>query len=209
LIKNWETFIHTNKLGLISLILIIGGVIFNNPFATVTYGPGVIAPNEPLQKSTNKDNFYYKDIEVKPQASFAIEAKVLSKENYSFDGGSHVSPVDLALGWGRMSDETILSNINISQRNRFFFWRVDQFPIPRKEIERHSANMHIIPSNDTIAHKLDKIKEGQLVRFSGYLVNLKRADGWHWESSLSRNDTGGGACELVWVEEFEIVLHNN
>ncbi len=200
---------NSNKIGIISLILIVGGIILNNPFSTVTYGPGVIAPNDPLQKSTNTDSFYYNDIEVKPQASFTIEAKVLSKENYSFDAGSKVAPIDLALGWGRMSDESILSDINISQRNRFFFWHVDQFPIPRKEIERHSANMHIIPSNDAIARQLDKIKAGQLVRFSGYLVNLKRADGWYWKSSLSRNDTGGGACELVWVEEFEIISHNN
>ena len=65
--------------------------------------------------------------------------------------------------------------------------------------------MHIIPANDSIARQLDKVNEGQLVRFSGYLVNLERADGWLWQSSLTRNDTGGGACELVWVKEFEIV----
>ncbi|MCK5696760.1 MAG: hypothetical protein KAI02_01270 [Gammaproteobacteria bacterium] len=196
---------NLNKLGIISLILIIGGVIFNNPFSTVTYGAGVIAPNEPLQKSTDTAPFYYNDIEVKPQASFVIEAKVLAKKQYYFDAGSHIAPVDLALGWGRMSDETILKDIDISQRHRFFFWRVDEFPIPRKEIEQHSTNMHIIPSNETITQQINAIKEGQLIRLKGYLVNLKRADGWHWESSLSRRDTGGGACELMWVEAVENV----
>ena len=196
---------NANKLLLISLILIIGGVILKDPFSSVTYGPGVIAPDDPVQNSTNAESFFFDDIEVKPQASFSIEAKVLSKKNYTFDSESKAAPVDLALGWGRMSDEAILDDIDISQRNRFFFWRTEHFPIPRKEIEQHSANMHIIPADKSIARQLDKVKEGQLVRFSGYLVNLKRADGWHWESSLSRNDTGGGACELVWVEELEIV----
>lgn len=28
--------------------------------------------------------------------------------------------------------------------------------------------------------------------------------GWRWRSSLSREDTGDGSCELVWVERLEL-----
>lgn len=196
---------NLNKLLFVSILLIVAGIIFKAPFSDVTYGPGVKAPDEPEQSGTSAGAFFYKDIEIKPQAEFGVEAKVLAKKNYSFDSESIVSPVDLALGWGRMSDESILENINISQRKRFYYWQVDQFPIPRKEIEHHSANMHLIPANDEIARQIDRVKAGEIVRFNGFLVNLKRNNGWYWNSSMTRTDTGGGACELVWVEEFEIV----
>ena len=194
-----------NKLLLISAVLIIAGIVVKEPFSNVSYGPGVIAPDAPLQSNTDAEAFFYDDIHVKPQASFEIEAKVLARKNYSSDAESIASPIDLALGWGSMSDESVLETISISQRNRFYYWRVDKFPIPRKEIEQHSANMHLIPANDEIAKQIEQVHTGELVRFNGFLVNLERDNGWHWNSSLTRNDTGGGSCEVVWVEEFEIV----
>jgi hypothetical protein len=194
-----------NKLLLVSVAIIIIGILSNNPFSTVSYGPGIIAPDEPIQTNTHIKPFFYHDIKIKPQASFKIEAKVLAKENYSSDPESIISPVDLALGWGKMSDEAILQAIDISQSHRFYYWHVDQFPIPRKEIEQSSANMHIIPANEDIAEQIAKIKTGELIRLSGYLVNLERSNGWYWNSSLTRNDTGAGACEVIWVETLEIV----
>ena len=122
---------------------------------------------------------------------------------------SKISQVDLALGWGRMSDEAILKDIKISQRNRFYYWQVDEFIIPRAEIERNSANMHMIPSSEYIEYQLDKVKPGQVIRFNGMLVNVIRDDGWRWKSSLSRKDTGGGACEVVWLEDFEILSESD
>ncbi len=79
---------------------------------------------------------------------------------------------------------------------------MDAFPIPQREIEVHAANMHIIPANDTVKRQLSKIRTGQLVHIKGQLIEAKRADGWHWRSSLSREDTGNGACELMYVTDL-------
>jgi hypothetical protein len=40
-------------------------------------------------------------------ASFDIRARVIASERYWFDRGSALSPVDLVLGWGAMSDSTV------------------------------------------------------------------------------------------------------
>ena len=97
-----------------------------------------------------------------------------------------------------------LEDIEIRQSNRFYFWRVKQFPIPRKEIQQNSANMHMIPADEDIEKRLKKIRKGHLVRFTGYLVRVDSRDNWFWKSSLTRKDTGSGACERVWVEELEL-----
>jgi hypothetical protein len=136
---------------------------------------------------------------------FSLEARVLGVERYRFDRGAELAPVDLALGWGPMSDTGVLEQVDISQSNRFYFWRVAQFPIPRRDIEANSANMHMIPADAAVADMIEGVRVGQIVRVSGYLVEVSGADGWRWRSSLTRDDTGNGACELVWVEGLEIL----
>lgn len=167
----------------------------------VVHGDGVVASQLPTQTNTSNSPFAFNDYTITPLQSFNIEARVLSTEHYRFDRGADLAPVDLALGWGRMSDEAILKDIEISQSGRFYFWRVKEFPIPRKEIQTHSANMHMVPANPHIEKILKAIKPGQVVHIQGDLIRADAADGWHWKSSLTRNDTGGGACELVYVKQ--------
>jgi hypothetical protein len=64
--------------------------------------------------------------------------------------------------------------------------------------------MHFIPADAAVADALERVREGQVVRFSGLLVEATRPDGWRWRSSLSREDSGGGACEIVFLERLEV-----
>jgi len=192
------------------LLLVLAGVGFylsvgNSP---VTQPPGVLVATAPVQEavaSSHQPFRYGDDFTLTPLARFDVQGRVLGRENYYLDTESALAPVDLALGWQRMSDTAVLEHIDIHQRNRFYYWRVEQFPIPRQEIETQSANMHIIPANPSVARRLDKVRQGQVVRARGYLVEARRDDGWHWRSSLTREDTGGGACELIFVERLEIL----
>jgi len=102
-----------------------------------------------------------------------------------------------------MSDSAVLAKITISQSNRFYYWHVDQFPIPRREIETSSANMHMIPADDSVLRSLRRVRQGQLVHLKGFLVDATRPNGWYWHTSMTRDDTGDGACELVYVESVE------
>ena len=56
---------NANKLLFVSLALIILGVILKDPFTTVNYGPGVIAPEEPIQSNTNADSFFHNNLQKK------------------------------------------------------------------------------------------------------------------------------------------------
>lgn len=167
-------------------------------------GPGVFAPEAPWQKETKASRFNFQDYTVTPLADFQIKAKVLSRENYHFGREAELVPIDLAFGWGRMSDEAVLAEFSFSQSNRWFYWNTDTLPIPRKEIVTHSANMHLIAADETVASAIKQTRKGDIVELTGRLVRIDAADGWHWSSSLTRDDTGGGACELIWVEHYEI-----
>ncbi|WP_043309444.1 hypothetical protein [Pseudomonas sp. ML96] len=139
---------------------------------------------------------------ITPLQPFQLEALVLSREDYRFDRGAKVSPTDLALGWGPMADPQVLARIDISQGNRWYRWRTADFPIPRRDIETHSANMHLIPADKAVARALERVEPGQRIALQGQLVRVDGDDGFRWQSSLSRDDTGQGACELIWVEHL-------
>lgn len=192
------------------LLLIFAGLIgWWYSGKAINHGPGILAPDEPIQENiSNAPMFMHNDYFITPMATFEVKARVLARKNYSWGRESDLSPIDFALGWGRMSDESVLQYIRIRQATRFYFWRVREFPIPRREIETHSANMHMIPANREIERTLKKVRQGDLIAIKGKLVRAEAPDGWKWVSSLTRTDTGNGACELVFVEEFEIVTYN-
>lgn len=135
-----------------------------------------------------------------PLAGFSIEARVLSRRDYTIGREAAFSPTDLALGWGRMRDDDVLSRLSFSQSSRWYRYRWQGSPpLPLAEIVRSSANMHMIPSDAQVAAELRRVRDDDHVRIDGWLVRVDAADGWHWVSSLKRDDSGAGACELVYV----------
>ncbi len=172
----------------------------------IHHSNGVLVQRDPVQNILDRGEVWQKDnYTIKALADFDIEARVLSKELYSSGREADLSPVDLALGWGSMSDSEVLSSLSISQRNRFYFYRWEnQPPRPPAEIASHSANMHMIPANAQIEKTLKEVRAGQVVRLRGKLVAVSAPDGWRWQSSLTREDTGAGACELIRVESVEV-----
>ncbi len=57
--------------------------------------------------------------------------------------------------------------------------------------------------NDEVLKKIKTVKENSVVLISGYLVNVIFEDG-PWSTSLSRTDTGDGACEILLVETITV-----
>lgn len=142
----------------------------------------------------------YNGYHLQALARYRIAARVLGREEYDSGRESDLSPVDFALGWGPMADPHVLATIDVSQSNRYFFWKTPEYPIPRHDIEVHASNVHLVPANPEVERALQDVRTNDLVVLAGYLVEVRADDGWHWTSSLTREDTGPGACELLYVE---------
>jgi hypothetical protein len=164
---------------------------------------GVLAQEEPRQADiANGPTVQVGQWTLTVRASYEVTARVLARERYHFDALSDLVPEDLALGWGPMSDNQILKTIEISQSNRFYYWRATpKTPITRDIIIAHSANTHVIPQNSLIARQLAHLRPGEVVTLSGELVDAERADGRRIKTSMTRTDTGAGACEVLLVTD--------
>ena len=174
------------------------------PAGELRHEPGVRLDREPQQQPIAPQVVgAFKKYTITAVAAYAIEARVLHTKHYWADGNDLV-PYDVAVGWGAMSDQAVLDGLSISQANRFFFYEWwNQPPIPRGEIECHAANMHVIAANKNVATAVKRLRRGEFVAMRGYLVNVSGPDGFYWNTSLRRDDTGNGACEVFYVESIE------
>lgn len=184
----------------IALGLIVAGIFGMMSGGAIEREPGVLAPDAPLQSPIEAARIAIGDFELQPQARYEMEARVLSVERYRTDGGAKLSPLDFAVGWGPMSDSAVLAHFRVTQGGRFFTIYPDEQAIDLQSALVSAANMHLIPANSDIQDLLLRVRPGHIVHLRGYLVNASRPDGYRWNTSLTRTDSGAGACELFYVE---------
>lgn len=188
------------------VLLLFSGTYYYWMTKPVTHGPGIVAPEKPKQTSAhNIKSFNHKGFKIIPKAKINMEARVLSKKGYFFDTFSELTPVDVVFGWGPMSDEKNLENLMVRQSERSFHWEMTKPPIKQREMWRNAANMHLILSNSTIEDKVNQLREGHIVNIEGYLVNAESKKGWELKTSLSRDDIGDNASELLWVKDMTVL----
>ncbi len=166
---------------------------------------GLPAAHDPIQTSTGvPPPFRHGDYTITPLANYEIKAVVLSRERYRYDPAAVLAPVDLALGWGPMSASDVINDLNISQSGRWFEYSwSDEPPLDPDLIATHSANTHCLPATPEIRRQLLAVKRHDLVTLRGHLVEVTGPQGYRWLSSLSRTDTRGGACEVMWITDIE------
>jgi hypothetical protein len=193
---------------LLLLLLVAFGAYRFWTSSDVRYPPGVLVASDPQQVNIEEPRAWMKGKKVfVPLARFSLRARVLGKERYRFDRGADICPVDLVLGWGPMSDQSILDTLDIMQHYRRFVMTPlsGAPPVPFSVLMAHCANMHMIPANDEIEDRLKAVRAGEIVELRGYLVGIQEGGQWTWVSSLTRNDTGDGSCEVIWVEQLRVL----
>ncbi len=150
------------------------------------------------------------DVNIKYKASYKIKALAVSTKKYS---GTSLSDLlaqkDVALAWGTVAENNEKVDFNWSQDGRWYRWHVDDASqmsavgLSESDVNKQSANNHLIPSTPELKKEIAKIRRGDIVEITGYLINLKgenpEGETFDWNSSLSRTDSGDGACELIYV----------
>lgn len=190
------------------LILLISIITYNYlNYTSDIKKSNVLLNSQPIQENLDIQTvFQYKnDFTISKKAKYQVEAVVLSKEKYYMGVSADLIPYDIVLGWDKMTDNNILKNISITQSGRWYMYKYEN--VSGELIKNNSANTHIISANEDIEKKIEMVKEGDKIVLEGYLVDVdysKNNDYWSLKSSMSRTDTGAGACEIFFVEKANI-----
>jgi len=146
---------------------------------------------------------------------FGGRVVVVSRTNYSIGEFAHLAPTDLAIVWGPLSDVRASSQLEFAQRGsplagRFVFPQIRagtelaQRPIAdvRAYLLANLTHVHTIAADHAIAARLATIRPGQLVRFSGILVDVTAPSGARYTSSTTLHDYD---CEIAWIDALELI----
>jgi len=154
------------------------------------------------EKIAIKKNNY--TMNVYPQANYRIYAMVMSKTRYIWGWDGEIVPYDLALAWNELMIPENHKGISYTQSNRWYYYQFNEkFPLSQSYVNTHSSNHHIIPANKTVLEAINKVRTKEKIYMEGYLVNIKgKVNGQYvWRNtSLTRHDTGDGACEVFYVK---------
>jgi hypothetical protein len=72
------------------------------------------------------------------------------------------------------------------------------------------SNNHLLADDPYVKKSLMSARPGDQVRFKGMLARYRNpANGFNRGTSVTRDDTGNGACETIYVTDFEIVAPAN
>ena len=171
---------------------------------------------DPIQEPCDPAPTYQKQITggsvtITPVATYRIAGEVMSKRKYTSGWGSEIMPFDLALVWGMLTYPHVMKQLSIkhdSTRMAWFRVKGDDPPVDFDYAMSHGSNNHIIPANENIRKIIDyQVRIHDRVVLEGYLVNVEgrnKEQGITLKSSLSREDTDRGACEIIYVTSVQI-----
>jgi len=171
----------------------------------IEHPAGVVASEDPAQevidgaRDIGRGPFL-----LRPRAEFSATVRILAREDYSIGDFAALVPTDFAVGWGPMSDSANLDRIEFSQANRFYYWRTDSWPLTREQIQTHSANWHVIAGSEAVRQVLGRLRIGSVVELHGQLVDIEGREAG-MATSLTRNDTGPGACEILLASSARVL----
>jgi hypothetical protein len=150
-------------------------------------------------------------VQLTPRAAYEITGYAAETSRKLLDRWDFVMPLDVALVWGPVADPAVLAHMSFHLSDRYVsYWYDARTPSAAvAQVRSHVANNHLIPAGEDVARDLDRVRVGDLVTLRGKLVDVEIRDphgavAARMRTSLSRDDVGSGACEIVWVEAAEV-----
>lgn len=173
---------------------------------------------EPLQTPIEQAPFQVQrqDIlyTVKPLYEYDLVGLVVSKHNADSwwdylhrEWNDHLNVTDLCVVWGNNIRNDAYQAIefssgqftcNFSTHSDAAFRAFDQTAI---------SNNHLLTDQTALANALRNVRVGDQIHLHGRLAEYAHQHGFafHRGTSTVRTDTGNGACETIFVDQFEMI----
>jgi hypothetical protein len=181
----------------------------SHPAGVLAQSPPMIVLGSDRPSWVDSHGFHYRAL-----GRMSGRVVVVSRKNYSMGEFAHLAPTDLAIVWGPLSDPESYAQLRFDQRGsplagRFVFPELKRgTPLAARPVRETQAlllanltHVHTIPADSDVASRLAHIRPGQVVTFSGVLVEAKSPAGGTYVSSLALGDYN---CEIAWVDELTL-----
>lgn len=189
---------------LVFCVCIAAGYVVYTTFP-IDRGPGIMAKDEPkITRITWQEPFTFKGATLTPQKLIEAEVRIVKRKRYFFDPFSKFSPVDAVVGWNEMSDQRNLDYIYFSLDDRDFELDLTRPPLKLSQIKGESDFWHFIPSTVQIDEELKKLRDGNIIKVKGMLVDMSHETLFNYSTRTTLTDNVKKKAFLVWVEDIQV-----
>ena len=190
---------------ILTIGLLLLGLWFYETMRPVPQPPGVLAPDAPrIEPVAGKPQIFERNGHVLTAlARFDTHARVLSLDRYAGDRAAKVAPLDIALGWGPLSDSVTLKVVDVAQTKRGVLFKSYDPKLPDEQAAAFLLNLHVIAADDGLAKKLEDVRTGNIVRMQGWLVEAVAGDGWRWRGE-ERRESPAMPGTLLWLTQLDV-----
>jgi len=172
---------------------------------------------DPLQSKTRKRpfSFFYRGetYDIQPVAKYELWGLVVTKNNINswadiMHTDASVDIKDICVIWGENVANSDYKKVKFSSGDFTCY-----FQYPHMTVFNHNkiSNNHLLSDDAVVRHAIRQVKIGDQVHVKGMLVNYSPRSNPEWRrvSSTVRTDTGNGACEVLFVNQFDILRSKN
>ncbi|TNF88303.1 MAG: hypothetical protein EP301_05205, partial [Gammaproteobacteria bacterium] len=174
---------------------------------------------EPVQDTLVVEAFevHLNDVvyQVEPKYAYDLHGLVVSYQHHDGERmlhrrwNDHLNVADLCVVWGANASQLDL--------NEFEFWN-GQFTCFVKTGDRAAwrafdetglSNNHLLTEDPYLRQMIEKVRIGDQIRIRGWLAGYRNQHGFSRGTSTTRTDRGNGACETIYVRDFQILSSMN
>lgn len=170
----------------------------------------------PIQTETERKKFEFnyegKDYIVEPMFDYELSGLIVTHNNIAsitdaYHTSKSVDIKDLCVIWGDNFNDNIHKKLKFWSEAWTCFYQYDDYEIGSKFRGDQLSNNHLLSDKASVRAKIKKAKIGDQIKLRGMLVSYhpKRFPDMARTSSTIRTDQGNGACEVVFVEDFQIL----
>jgi len=176
----------------------------------------------PVQTKVNMDAFEIESEDVvytiQPLYSYELYGMVVSQhycgtwwDTYHHDlWKDFINIKDLCVVWGENIETEVYKDMEFSSNSWTCNYRWPNSEVRKRFCQACLSNNHILSDNKAIKNLLMNTEIGDQIYLSGYLSTYSHSNNtFNRGTSTTRTDTGNGACETIYIEDYEILKQAN
>jgi hypothetical protein len=181
---------------------------------------------EPRQRPTDRAPFTVEvegiSYRVEPKFSYAIEGLVVSEHvteswwrpaSFHARANDRLNVKDVCVVWGENAANGSYRRARFHSGEFTCFVRFPSAPAAQAFVPRALSNNHLLAVDPALRRQLRDLRRGDQIALRGYLASYSHdqatetgsGQGYWRGTSISRDDTGNGACETLFVTQLQVL----
>ncbi|MCG6939695.1 MAG: hypothetical protein LJE69_00385 [Thiohalocapsa sp.] len=219
-----ETWRVAGQLLLLALLVSIAVALYSHWRRNQLPEPGFYDLHrlaEPRQTRTGRQPFQVEEngivYSIQPVADYALDGVVVSLHDadaftdiwHHNDWQDFLNIRDLCVVWGGNVAGGVIRDMYFHNGNWTCWAEARDSRLWARFNPYQLSNNHVLADDPAVRRAIRRVRVGDQIRFHGVLAKYAHGGGFSRGTSVTRTDSGNGACETVYIDEIEILRRPN